>query len=193
MRARSKWFLGVGIGLISIGAAIGAVLLFANPFTRPPITDFESCAAQHPVMESYPRMCRDSATGVLYVEEVDQPIVSPVDTDFTSPKGVTMTLDDWDPTRTFASPVTITGMVPGNWSFEATFPVVLTDWDGRILAEAPATLTEDWMTSDAVPFTVTLEFEQPNLYKSGSLIFQRSNPSDLAENDDAIEIAIQYE
>lgn len=194
MRTRSQWFLGVGIGLIIVGAAVGAVLLFANPFTtRASVTDFESCAAQYPVMESYPRMCRDEDTGVLYVEAVDQPAITPVDTTFTSPKGVEITLDDWDPTRELRSPVTLTGTVPGNWSFEASFPVILTDWDGRIIAQEPARLTEDWMTTEDVPFTVTLEFDQPTLYKAGSLILQRDNPSGLPENDDAVEITIQYE
>lgn len=194
MRTRSKVLIGSIALALGVGAAVAAVFVFANPFQRQTVTNFESCAAaNNAVMESYPRMCRDQATGVLYVEEVDLPMAEVTDTEFISPKGVSIMIDDWNPSAAFKSPLTLTGTVPGTWSFEASFPVILTDWDGRIIAQAPATLTEDWMTEADVPFTVTLEFEQPDLYKTGALILQRSNPSGLSENDDAIEIAIQYE
>lgn len=90
------------------------------------------------------------------------------------------------------SPLEIRGMARGTWFFEATFPIVLVNWDGLIIAEGYATATEDWMTEDFVPFTADIEFETPTLYPQGALILQKSNPSDLPENDNALEIPINY-
>lgn len=194
MRTRSKWII-VGSSLLVVGAAVGAVLFFARPFeSRQSVTDFESCvAANNVVMEIYPRVCRDAVSGKLYTEVVDAVPMEPMDTTFSSPKEVEIVLNDWDPDARYTSPLTLTGTVPGNWSFEGSFPVILTDWDGRIIGQSTATLTEDWMTENDVPFTVTLEFDTPTLYKTGTLILKRDNPSGLPQNDDTIEIAIQYE
>lgn len=112
---------------------------------------------------------------------------------FKSTKGVTIKLDGIKSGDTIASPLTITGKVPGSWSFEATFPVVLTDWDGLIIATGSAVLTGDWMTDSYVPFTATLAFETSTTNKSGNLILQKSNASGLSENDDAVEIPIQFQ
>ncbi len=90
------------------------------------------------------------------------------------------------------SPLTVKGEARGQWYFEATFPVVLVDWDGRIIAQGVATAQSDWMTTDYVPFTATLTFDtKEERYSSrGSLILQKSNASGLPENDDAMEIPI---
>ncbi len=99
------------------------------------------------------------------------------------------------PNDDIRSPLTITGMARGNWFFEASFPIVLVDWDGRIIAQHYATAQGEWMTEDFVPFTSTLEFERPDTRVSnrGALILQRDNPSGLPENDDALEIPIFFE
>ena len=91
------------------------------------------------------------------------------------------------------SPITIAGEARGTWFFEGDFPVVLTDWDGLIIAEGIAQAQSDWMVEDFVPFIVTLEFEKPTYKNNGALIFKKDNPSDLPENDDALEISIIFE
>jgi benzoyl-CoA reductase/2-hydroxyglutaryl-CoA dehydratase subunit BcrC/BadD/HgdB len=50
------------------------------------------------------------------------------------------------------------------------------------------------MTTNFVPFEGTLTFEIPETipYRHGAIIFQKSNPSDLPENDDTIEIPIEF-
>jgi hypothetical protein len=102
------------------------------------------------------------------------------------------------PNEYIGSPITITGKARGNWYFEASFPVVLTDWDGRIIAEKFATARGPWMTEDFVPFTVTFSFESPyhtgdpDFMRRGSLILKRDNPSGLPEHDDALEIPIMF-
>ncbi len=92
------------------------------------------------------------------------------------------------------SPLTIMGEARGNWFFEATFPVVLTDWNGLIIAEGFATAQEDWMTEEFVPFEAELTFTpDTSVSDRGFLILQKSNPSDVPENDDAYEITIYFE
>lgn len=92
------------------------------------------------------------------------------------------------------SPLTIRGEARGSWYFEATFQVVLTNWDGLIIAEGYATAQGDWMTENYVPFTATLKFATPDVSVSnkGSLILQASNPSGLPANDKALEIPIIF-
>jgi hypothetical protein len=91
------------------------------------------------------------------------------------------------------SPLTITGQARGQWYFEADFPVVLTNWDGLIIAEGYATAQGDWMTEEFVPFSAVIEFDKPEYGERGFLILQKNNPSGLPENDDALEITIFFE
>ena len=96
------------------------------------------------------------------------------------------------------NPLKITGQARGGWYFEASFPVMLTNWDGLIIAEGPATAVGDWMTSEFVPFTANLNYVNPykpgdpDFMKRGAIIFQKDNPSGLPANDDALEIPIQF-
>jgi len=100
--------------------------------------------------------------------------------------------------KEISSPLTVTGEARGTWYFEANFPVILTDWDGKIIAETYVQAEKDWMTENFVPFTSIVEFESPykegdpDFMKNGNLIFQKANPSGLSENDDALEIPIRF-
>lgn len=97
-----------------------------------------------------------------------------------------------DPGSEIQSPLVVTGEARGYWFFEATFPIVLVNWDGLIIAEGYATAEGDWMTEDFVFFEGHLEFEKPEYKDNGALILQRSNPSGLPENDDALEIPVKF-
>jgi hypothetical protein len=90
------------------------------------------------------------------------------------------------------NPLLVIGEARGNWYFEASFPVILTDWDGLIIAEGIAQAQGDWMTTDFVPFSATLNFTKPGYGTTGSLILKKDNPSDLPEFDDAVEITIKF-
>lgn len=116
--------------------------------------------------------------------------VKPTTMTFTSPKGVVITLDNWTPSMHIKSPQTITGAVPGNWSFEASFPVELIDGSGKTLVKTPAHLTGDWMTTQSVPFTVDVSFTMPST-ETGTLRLHKDNPSGLPANDDSIDIPVQ--
>ncbi|MBI4592490.1 hypothetical protein HY733_03525 [Candidatus Uhrbacteria bacterium] len=109
-----------------------------------------------------------------------------------SEKGVELVVTSPTKDSIITSPLTITGEAPGFWYFEATFPIVLVNWDGLVIAEGYATAQGEWMTEEMVPFTATLEFETPEYGDNGALILQKGNPSGLPENDDAIEISIRF-
>jgi hypothetical protein len=102
------------------------------------------------------------------------------------------------PNALISSPLTITGKARGNWFFEATFPVLLTNWDGLIIAEGFATAESDWMTTEFVPFKATLDFVSPygdgteDFMKRGSLILKKDNPSGLQEYDNSLEIPVRF-
>lgn len=93
-----------------------------------------------------------------------------------------------------SSPVTITGQARGYWFFEASFPIVIVDWDGRIIGEGIATADGEWMTEDFVPFhsTVTFTLDESTPYRRGAIILRKDNPSGLPEHDDALEIPVTF-
>jgi len=107
-------------------------------------------------------------------------------------------LDSPSPNSVITSPMMISGKARGTWYFEASFPIILVDWDGLIIAEGYATALSDWMTEDFVPFQATLEFEKPALAdttdfgKRGAIILKKDNPSGLPEYDDALEIPLRF-
>ena len=91
------------------------------------------------------------------------------------------------------SPLVVRGRARGVWFFEGDFPLVLTNWDGLIVAEGYATANGDWMTEKYVDFEGVLEFDVDlSVSNRGSLILQKDNPSGLLENDDALEVLIFF-
>lgn len=102
-------------------------------------------------------------------------------------------LDYPAPEAQVTSPLLVKGEARGNWYFEGSFPVVLTDWDGKIIAEGVAQAKGDWMSTDYVPFEVTLNYSvETTVSNRGSLILKKDNPSGLPENDDALEITVFF-
>jgi hypothetical protein len=91
-----------------------------------------------------------------------------------------------------SSPLTVSGRARGTWYFEASFPVILKDSSGTVLAQAPAQAQGDWMTENWVPFTVTLQFNVPGVTGTGTLTLQKDNPSGLPEYDDALMIPVVF-
>lgn len=148
------------------------------------VTDFQECvAAGNPVMESYPRQCRHADE--TFTEDIGNELEKADLIHISSPR----------PNEAIKSPLTITGEARGSWFFEASFPVVLTDWDGLIIAEGIASAKSNWMTSEFVPFEATLTFTvDKEVYSNrGALILRKDNPSGLPEHDDALEIPIIFD
>ncbi len=128
------------------------------------------------------------------VEEIPTPIpVTPVISPAT--KDDMIVLYSPLPKSAIASPLTIEGKARGNWFFEASFPIVLTNWDGVIIAEGFATAQGEWMTTEYVPFTATLAFTKPDTQVSdrGWLILKKDNPSGEPQFDNALEVEIHYQ
>lgn len=88
-------------------------------------------------------------------------------------------------------PLHIRGQARGMWFFEGDFPVYLISEEGEELAVAIAVAQGDWMTSQWVPFTATLEYE-PQQGGEGYLIFEKSNPSDNRELDRELRIPVSF-
>lgn len=97
------------------------------------------------------------------------------------------------PLAVIESPLEVTGRARGSWYFEASFPVVLVNWDGLIIAEGVATADGEWMTEEFVPFRATLEFDRPDYGERGTIILQKHNASGLPEHDDAVEVPVRFE
>ena len=90
------------------------------------------------------------------------------------------------------SPLTVAGEARGNWYFEASFPVVVVDWDGKIIGQGTAQAQSDWMTDSYVPFKGTIKFEKPSYGTRGAVIFKNDNPSGDPKNAKAVEIPIVF-
>ena len=146
------------------------------------VESFEDCIANgNAIMESYPRQCR-TADGRTFTENIGNELE----------KMDLIRIDYPRPNQEIENPLIVQGEARGYWFFEASFPIVLTDWDGLIIAQGIAQAKEEWMTEDFVQFEAVLEFEKPEYGNKGNLILQKDNPSGLPENEDALEIPINF-
>lgn len=146
------------------------------------ISSYDDCvAAGNPVMESYPAQC-NTPDGKHFVQDIGNENEKLDKIKITTPR----------PGQVITSPLTITGQARGTWFFEATFPVVLTDWDGKILAQGIAEAQGDWMTEEFVPFKSVLNYPKvpDSTNKKGTLILKKDNPSGDPKNDDSLEIPV---
>ena len=89
------------------------------------------------------------------------------------------------------SPFTVSGKAKGTWYFEASFPLILQDANGKVLAQLPVQAQGDWMTTDFVPFSASIAFAKPET-ATGVLILKNDNPSGLPENDKSISIPVTF-
>ncbi len=148
-----------------------------------PATNFEECVkAGNPVMESYPRQCRDG----------DRTFTENIGNEFD--KTDLIRIDAPRPNQLIQSPLTITGEARGSWFFEASFPIDLTNWDGLIVAQGFASAKGDWMTTEFVPFEAELTFtvDKNATGNKGTLILRKANPSGLPEHEDSLEVPVVF-
>ena len=116
---------------------------------------------------------------------------TPITDTYSSPKSVEVKLYTPQKNAKVSSPLVIMGQIPGNWSFEAGFPVKLINSEGKVIAQAPAQVIGDWMTDKLVPFSVQLTWSSGES-GDGMLILQKDNPSGLSENNDSVSIPIKF-
>ncbi len=108
----------------------------------------------------------------------------------TSLKGIKIFVDHPVQNTVVTSPLKITGKAPGNWFFEASAPVDITDANGVVIGESYIMAQGEWMTTDYVPFEGTLEFIPKGDY--GFLILKKDNPSGEAQYDDSSQIKVMF-
>lgn len=112
-----------------------------------------------------------------------------IDTKITSSKNVSIEVYTPLKRSKVKSPLYITGKVPGNWSFEASFPIELVDSSGKILAKTTGQVVGDWMTSEMVPFSATLSWDS-SYTGPAKLIIKKDNPSGLLDKEDSVEVQL---
>lgn len=81
-----------------------------------------------------------------------------------------------------ASPLSVTGQMPGSWYFEANAIIEIYDANGKLLGFTSAQAEGDWMTTSSVAFKAELSFITPET-ATGTIVFKNDNPSGLPEND----------
>ncbi len=100
------------------------------------------------------------------------------------------------PGESVSSPLIITGKARGTWYFEASFPIDVIDWDGRIIAQGHAEAQSDWMTEAYVPFVARITYTTPvpgdPTVNRGTIIIHKDNPSGLPEHDRVLEFPIVF-
>jgi hypothetical protein len=114
-----------------------------------------------------------------------------VSTEYTSKHGDSVTINAPKAGDRIASPLTIRGVVPGPWSFEANFPVEIVDADHKKVAEGYATVQGDWMTTKPIGFTATVPFKPP-VTDDGFVVIRKANPSGDQATDDSVEVPIKF-
>lgn len=96
--------------------------------------------------------------------------------------------------QTVDGAIAMEGEAIGTWFFEGQLGVVLTDWDGKIIAEGFVRSEGEWMTEDFVQFSGKLEYEgETRSYSNANIIFQKNNPSGKPELSEALEYWIYLE
>ena len=77
------------------------------------------------------------------------------------------------------TPLVVEGTAPGDWFFEAQFPVKLVAADGTVLAEAPARSSSETVTEQPVPYRAELVFVVTQETQA-TLVLEEDMPADNA-------------
>ncbi len=145
-------------------------------------TSFENCVERgNAVMESYPRQCRDEA-GNSFTEDIGNELLMMDSIRSNSPR----------PGALISSPLKISGEAVGFWFFEGDFAIKLVDDNGAEVGFSVASAKGEWMTEDFVEFESIMTFGKSTT-KTGKLIFNKDNPSGLAENDAELVVPVRFE
>ena len=148
------------------------------------VNSFENCEKMEGsvIFQSYPAQCKIK-NGETFVQDIGNELELQNVIRVFHPR----------PADSIFSPLVITGEARGNWYFEGDFPIHLLNANGKEIGMALGTAQGEWMTESFVPFVATLEFDAPILSAKGELVFEKSNPSGLSENDNSLRIPIKFE
>lgn len=108
------------------------------------------------------------------------------------PKTDIIRLTDPTTNQSVSSPLNLKGEARGSWYFEGSFPVLLTDLSGKVIAKGTAKAGGQWMTDDFVPFSASLTFSLPASVKDrrAIIVLKKDNPSGIASKDASIQIPV---
>ncbi len=96
------------------------------------------------------------------------------------------------PGTTVSGVIKATGSLTGGYFFEANMGVKILDANKNVLKSTNGTATSDWMTSDPVSFTTTLDFTGIPAGQ-GYIRLHNDNPSGMPENDKYIDIPVVFQ
>lgn len=85
----------------------------------------------------------------------------------------------------------ITGMAFGPWFSEGSFPILVYDANGTLIDRTHAYAQNEWRVDGLVPFNAWLSFDDP-LTATGTVVFEKNNPSGLSENAGKIIIPVKF-
>lgn len=159
--------------------------------TTPTVLSFADCvAAGYPVMESSPRQCK-TPDGRTYAEE-PTPAQTASQITYKNASANDVVVTNPTPGSVTGKTFTVTGKARGTWYFEASFPVKVLDKNGNVLATGIAQAQSDWMTTEFVPFKVTITV--PNSYiGKATLVLNKDNPSGLPEKEASVSFPFTIE
>jgi hypothetical protein len=180
-------FIGVAaLLLVGFGAWFVTRDQAAPTSVKSEIRSFEDCvAAGNPVMESYPRQCKTN-DGRTYAEEIA------LEPTYTSATADSIVVDLPFPGAVTGKEFSVIGKARGTWYFEASFPVVLIDSSGKVIATGIAQAEGDWMTENFVPFKATI-LAPSTFIGPATLVLRKDNPSGLPEHDASVSFPITVE
>ncbi len=185
----SKLLLGIAVlvliiaGLFLVSCQDDWCMMFAWQKAKA-VNNFDDCERLgFPISESYPPQC--SVGSRSFTKDVGNEIdkIDLIRINWPRPGG----------TIKKGAPLLVKGEARGNWFFEASFPSLLKDANGTVLAEGIAQAEGVWMTKEFVPFVATLAFTNTPATNRGSLVLQKDNPSGMSEHDDALIIPLTFE
>lgn len=201
----SNKILYIIIGVAVVLGIIAAVMNRLTPVAEAPTATSTATTTEGTACTMDAMQCPDGSyvgrTGPnceFVCPEVKEPTVPPDVQKDIDAKADLIKISEPKPMTVINSPLTITGEARGTWFFEASAPVVLTDWDGKIIAQGHIEAVGEWMTENFVPFKGTLTFTSPftagmqDTMKRGTLILKKDNPSGLPQNDQSLEIPVQF-
>ncbi len=166
--------------LILIALAVAALFLLSKKSEAPTVavTDFGSCQiAGGEINHGDPVTCKMPDGSTFEEEEHPEPEV---------------VLDTPQYGALVKSPLVVTGKAKGTWFFEANLPVTLKDVENnKVLVQVGAQAQSDWMTTEYVPFTATLNFD-PGTAQYGVLVIEKDNPSGMPEFDSSFAIPVKF-
>lgn len=150
------------------------------------ILNFEDCLlAGNLIMESYPRQCK-TKDGRTFAEEIPEKITY----NNATPDSISVELPF--PGAVTGKEFSIIGKARGNWFFEASFPILILDKDGKVIFEGPATAQGEWMTEDFVPFKIDVKVPESYIGPA-TLVLKKDNPSGESQFDASISFPITIE